>query len=852
MLNDLELLPMYVSTENNIAEEFYNPVLKNSMKLDRISGYFSSKALATYAQGLEFFARNGYKYRLIVSKDISESDYLQMKAGYLLRKELRTDMITSLQEKLSPEEEKNISNLAYLISIGIVDMKIAFKKDGIFHDKCGIFWDCEGNILSYRGSNNETEAAIERNYEAFNIFCSWIDYQGFYKKGIDKSISEFNLLWDNKHSEIIVKDVDEIIASEILKYNKGELILEEILLQENAMILDYNKQLILHFNSLDLNDFISGGFYKINFKKNVEKIENQKIFFDKDLTYLEFEKINQKISKKMEMSGIEYLVTQRYKDYIQERNLHIESRSRLGMDIKNKNEKIIPHYEIFAEIVHNNMSRRLREKQMWDAFFMYAMTKSGNFSVPGSGKTSSVLGVYAFLKNKGLVNKIIMIGPKNAFGSWIDEFCICFENKETLKVFNVHDSRYNNSLQIKKILKYDALKYNLFLFNYESVGTYEQELKEIIEENTLLVFDEVHKVKRYGGEYAMHSLFIAENSSYTIALTGTPIPNSYMDLYNFLQILYKEEYKEYFGFDVQTLKNPSERDLENINTKLQPFFCRTTKKQLQVPAANVDIDIMVKTTQEEQKLFEIITSKYRNNKLALFIRILQLESNPQMLLNLLESSDFENILEITDEIEEIDYVDYSEEIVKIINKIDISSKKKACINQIIKLVGERKKVIVWCIFKDSIRDIEKKLSEKGILSCAIFGEVELAERYNLIDDFKKGKFDVLITNPHTLAESVSLHSICHDAIYFEYSYNLVHLLQSKDRIHRLGLSENQYTQYYYLKDVFLFDGKEGSIDNNVHKRLEEKEQIMLNAIDNNVFELVTTTEEDLELIFKGF
>lgn len=57
---------------------------------------------------------------------------------------------------------------------------------------------------------------------------------------------------------------------------------------------------------------------------------------------------------------------------------------------------------------------------------------------------------------------------------------------------------------------------------------------------------------------------------------------------------------------------------------------------------------------------------------------------------------------------------------------------------------------------------------------------------------------ILITNPHTLAESVSLHKKCHDAIYLEYSFNLTHMIQSRDRIHRLGLLENQYTQYYYL------------------------------------------------------
>jgi hypothetical protein len=110
---------------------------------------------------------------------------------------------------------------------------------------------------------------------------------------------------------------------------------------------------------------------------------------------------------------------------------------------------------------------------------------------------------------------------------------------------------------------------------------------------------------------------------------------------------------------------------------------------------------------------------------------------------------------------------------------------------------------------------------------------------------------VLITNPHTLAKSVSLHSVCHDAIYFEHSYNLIHFLQSKDRINRLVLPKNQYTQYYYLQNYFVTDdGQEYSFDSNIYNRLLEKEQVMLDAIENNVLEPVSTSEEDIELIFK--
>lgn len=129
------------------------------------------------------------------------------------------------------------------------------------------------------------------------------------------------------------------------------------------------------------------------------------------------------------------------------------------------------------------------------------------------------------------------------------------------------------------------------------------------------------------------------------------------------------------------------------------------------------------------------------------------------------------------------------------------------------------------------------------------GEVALDDRINLINHFREGQFDVLITNPHTLAESVSLHTVCHDAIYFEYSYNLVHLLQSKDRIHRLGLPDNQYTQYYYMQDFFMYDGEEFSVDEKVYLRLQEKEKVMLEAIDNQELEPAYTSEEDLKIIF---
>ena len=396
---------------------------------------------------------------------------------------------------------------------------------------------------------------------------------------------------------------------------------------------------------------------------------------------------------------------------------------------------------------------------------------------------------------------------------------------------------------------FDSGNCNLFLFNYESLHAYEDVLAPMVANRTLLVFDEIHKVKRVKGSYAKSALKVSRGASYVIAMTGTPIPNSYKDIYNLLHILFSDEYNEFFGFDVGYLNAPSKNEMLEINQRIQPFFCRTSKKELSVPDANEDIFVDVPSTEKEQMVFDIIRKKYQKNHLVLFIRLLQLESNPDLLLHAIDIEEFKKVMDIDVDVEDIDYVDYSQDIVNAIKSISTSSKKRECIETVAKLARDGKAVIVWCYLTDSIKSIQSLLNKEGIRTKVIYGEVALEDRLQIIQDYKDGVFEVLITNPHTLAESVSLHSICHDAVYFEYSYNLVHLLQSKDRIHRLGLPQDQYTQYYFMRSIFENEGEEYSFDEKVYDRLKYKEQIMLDAIDNNVLEPAYTTEEDLEVIF---
>ena len=255
------------------------------------------------------------------------------------------------------------------------------------------------------------------------------------------------------------------------------------------------------------------------------------------------------------------------------------------------------------------------------------------------------------------------------------------------------------------------------------------------------------------------------------------------------------------------LENADERKMVQINEQIFPFYCRTTKKDLDIPEPEPDKIISCDMNPQEQRLFEIIHQRYRGNILSMYIRLLQASNNPYLLTRDLtedvikdffynEEEEVNESDSLVDSVDKTVYLD--EEIKQLVSEIGMTSKFKEGINLVNSLVNDGKQVLVWGIFVDTLEKIKSELQNRGISCEIIYGGTDSEMRKTIINSFKAGYIKVLITNPHTLAESVSLHKNCHDAVYFEYSFNLTHMLQSKDRINRLGLKDDDYTQYYYL------------------------------------------------------
>ena len=388
---------------------------------------------------------------------------------------------------------------------------------------------------------------------------------------------------------------------------------------------------------------------------------------------------------------------------------------------------------------------------------------------------------------------------------------------------------------------------NLILVNYESLPKFKESIIKClsVDSGTILVFDEVHRIKGIDGKRANAALEISDKVDYKYVLTGTPIPNSYLDIYNFLHILYKNEYSSHFGFEKNKLKNPDKMEIEEINDKLRPYFWRTSKEDLGVPKADADNIILVKPSPEQLRLSEII---YRNlkNPLAILIRLIQLSTNPELISKSINYNDLG--FSEYDDMDKNSYDQISSNIRRELEKgihdafigevrewdLDkINSPKfDKGIELVIDILTRNKKVVVWGLFVDTLEKITKILNEKGVNAALIYGGTSREERDRIINKFKEDtdEIQVIVSNPNTLGESVSLHTVAHDAVYFEFNYNLTFMLQSRDRIHRLGLSENEHTRYYYLmtvsnRKIYNF------IDEKIYKKLIEKESRMREAID---------------------
>jgi SNF2 family DNA or RNA helicase len=560
--------------------------------------------------------------------------------------------------------------------------------------------------------------------------------------------------------------------------------------------------------------------------------------------------------------------------YQEEENFKIFSKK--AYDIRNnhcdKND-----FQVFSNSVsHNLPNRTLYPLQLLSAYHLAFSQNACNFSVPGAGKTSVVYGAYAYLKNlpddhPKKVDRLLVIGPLSSFGPWESEFEECFGEKPSCK-------RLLGSLtkEEKSNYLFSQSTSELTLIGYQGLINLVDEFAAFLRMNrVMVVLDEAHKIKNTeGGITAESALTLSKYCQSRVILTGTPLPNGFQDLHNLFKFIWPS--KDIIKFHMHQLKrmsqNTSDKRIPALINNIAPFFIRIKKSDLGIPPPTEHPPIIVPMGKIQREIYTFIENKYlaslvsdtqssafRNNLMrAKLIRLMQASTNPSLLKKPLETYYREQ--GITDSL----MIDDSEILSKISNfeKQEIPEKFLAIEKLIRPIIEKGEKVVIWTVFVQNIIDLMNFLKSRGISSNAIYGDVpvdsedndeDILTREKIIKEFHQtsSSFNVLLANPFSVSESISLHKACHNAVYLERNFNAGQFIQSKDRIHRYGLKEEDVTNYYYILS-------ENSVDETIEKRLKFKEKRMNDSIENQPIPLFFNVlndelaDQDIKLLIDDY
>lgn len=480
------------------------------------------------------------------------------------------------------------------------------------------------------------------------------------------------------------------------------------------------------------------------------------------------------------------------------------------------------------------LRRQLKPFQRRDLSRLLSLSNGANFSVPGAGKTTVTFALHLLTRRPG--QHFIVVAPKAAFQAWKDIVDECIDSDkfpESAEQFTVLDG---NEDQTAAALSSGATR---FIISYDLAIRQQSVLaNHLATTPTHIVLDESHRMK--AGWASQRGAFLLGVAALPIRrdiLSGTPMPQAASDIESQLDFLWPGQG---LGREI-ALGKPPRQVLGNL-------YVRTTKKELGLPKAKRHFPD-VEMGSGQLALYSIVRDEFLRNYAKSVtkglsegqllkarrsvMRLLQLSVSPTLALNAMANDD----------------IDVSSAIVDAVLEEGHSPKVQAVMQHARDLASAGKKTVIWTIFTGTIHSLDSALADLNPVyihgGVASGSDKDPTTREGRIRRFHEDdNCSVLIANPAAAGEGISLHTVCHDAIYLDRSYVSTHYLQSIDRIHRLGLKPDQETNIYVYRS--RAPAEIGSVDMSVSRRLTEKIRNMQVLLDDPDLHEIAYDEEQAE------
>ena len=445
-------------------------------------------------------------------------------------------------------------------------------------------------------------------------------------------------------------------------------------------------------------------------------------------------------------------------------------------------------------------TRRLTKNQMNNVCKLASLPAAATFSVPGAGKTTEALAY--FFCNSRPEDHLLVVGPLSAMGAWEAQLHDCCPNKDYQFI-----RLRGGEKKIDRILR-DAPKFMVISYGQFAVASHL--IKEFLAYHSVIMFlDESHRIKSgRAGVSPQEILNVAFLPERKLIMSGTPCPQSIADLLPQFEFLYPDQIA----------------NLENVVHLLQPVYVRTTKGQLGIPPIS-HRKISLEMSPLQKEVYRAIKSETKRQLMTMIsdaakyslrdigkkiMKVMAFTSNPSLLAS------------------DMDYI-FDKRLGDLL-AAECGPKIEYACARARALAAEGKKVIIWSQFVKNVLLITERLQDLG--ADCIYGGVNSGDENE--EDTREWKIKefhnnpqkmVLVLNPSAASEAISLHKACHHAIYVDRSFNAAHYLQSEDRIHRLGITDDE------APTIEIVECKE-TIDEVIDMRLSLKVKTMAEALND--------------------
>lgn len=474
--------------------------------------------------------------------------------------------------------------------------------------------------------------------------------------------------------------------------------------------------------------------------------------------------------------------------------------------------------QVAQRLAGSRFSRDLRPFQTRDLGQLLGLANGANFSVPGAGKTSVAYAVYESERAAGRVEQMLVVAPISAFDAWQSEVYDCFDEDDRPVVETLIDQ--------------PGPETEVLVVNYHRLDSRYQTVAEWVSRRpTLVLLDEAHRMKKgWDGTFGSACLSIAFLAARRDILTGTPAPQSPQDLVALMDYLWPGEGRRILPADALTSPPPVDAG-EQVAEAIRPLFARTRKSELGLRPPVMRV-IEVELAPLQAQIYSALRDQYAGEfKVSMtdrvsfarmgeiLIYLLEAATNPQLLA---AGSTSEDALSFRHPPLEVPPGSKLWDLVQQYSQTETPAKFLQLAEMIEANAAQGRKTLVWSNFVRNLLTLERMLARHK--PALIYGGIptessDPTAARTREQELAKFRTDpecaVLLANPAAMSEGVSLHQVCHDAIYLERSFNAGQYLQSVDRIHRLGLPEDQETRITFLLTS-------DTVDEVVDARIREK------------------------------